>query len=46
MAKSQKRYSIGAARQGQSEQSEREGYVPNVVYACGVLRHSTQIILP
>ncbi len=26
--------------------SEREGYVPNVVYTCGALRHSTRIVLP
>jgi len=26
--------------------SEREGYVPNVVYTCGALRHRDQIILP
>ena len=28
------------------EQSEREGYVPNVVYTCGAIRHGDQIILP
>jgi predicted GH43/DUF377 family glycosyl hydrolase len=28
------------------EPSEREGYVPNVVYTCGALRHNDQIILP
>ena len=28
------------------ESSEREGYVPNVVYTCGALRHNDQIILP
>jgi predicted GH43/DUF377 family glycosyl hydrolase len=28
------------------EPSEREGYVPNVVYTCGAMRHSEQIILP
>jgi predicted GH43/DUF377 family glycosyl hydrolase len=28
------------------EPSEREGYVPNVVYACGAMRHNDQIILP
>jgi len=28
------------------EQSEREGYVPNVVYTCGAIRHNDQIILP
>ena len=26
--------------------SEREGYVPNVVYTCGAMRHNSQIILP
>ena len=28
------------------ETSEREGYVPNVVYTCGAIRHNDQIILP
>jgi predicted GH43/DUF377 family glycosyl hydrolase len=28
------------------EQSEREGYVPNVVYTCGAMRHNDRIILP
>jgi predicted GH43/DUF377 family glycosyl hydrolase len=28
------------------EPSEREGYVPNVVYTCGAMRHHDQIILP
>jgi len=28
------------------EKSEREGYVPNVVYTCGALRHRDQIVLP
>lgn len=28
------------------EMSEREGYVPNVVYTCGGLRHNDRIILP
>ncbi|WP_441690476.1 glycoside hydrolase family 130 protein [Inquilinus sp. YAF38] len=28
------------------EPSEREGYVPNVVYTCGAMRHGGQIILP
>ena len=28
------------------EASEREGYVPNVVYTCGAMRHHDQIILP
>ena len=26
--------------------SEREGYVPNVVYTCGMMRHKDMIILP
>jgi predicted GH43/DUF377 family glycosyl hydrolase len=26
--------------------TEREGYVPNVVYTCGFMRHGDQIILP
>jgi len=28
------------------EPAEREGYVPNVVYTCGGMRHGDQIILP
>ena len=28
------------------EPTEREGYVPNVVYTCGFMRHGDQIILP
>jgi predicted GH43/DUF377 family glycosyl hydrolase len=28
------------------ESSEREGYVPNVVYTCGAMRHGDRIILP
>jgi predicted GH43/DUF377 family glycosyl hydrolase len=28
------------------EPSEREGYVPNVVYTCGGLRHNGRIVLP
>lgn len=28
------------------EPSEREGYVPNVVYTCGAIRHNDQLILP
>ena len=28
------------------EPSEREGYVPNVVYTCGAMRHGNHIILP
>jgi predicted GH43/DUF377 family glycosyl hydrolase len=25
---------------------ERDGYVPNVVYSCGALRHRDQLLLP
>jgi predicted GH43/DUF377 family glycosyl hydrolase len=28
------------------EQSQREGYVPNVVYTCGAIRHNDLIVLP
>ena len=28
------------------QQTEREGYVPNVVYTCGALRHGNLIVLP
>ncbi len=28
------------------EPSEREGYVPNVVYTCGVMRHGDHLIMP
>jgi predicted GH43/DUF377 family glycosyl hydrolase len=28
------------------EPSEREGYVPNVVYTCGAMRHGDRVILP
>jgi len=28
------------------EPSEREGYVPNVVYTCGAITHNDQLILP
>jgi len=28
------------------EPAEREGYVPNVVYTCGAMRHGAQIVLP
>ena len=28
------------------EASEREGYVPNVVYTCGAIRHGDRIVLP
>jgi len=27
-------------------ESEREGYVPNVVYTCGALRHGRELIIP
>lgn len=39
---------IGRAREPlvHPEQSEREGYVPNVVYTCGAIRHNDRIILP
>jgi predicted GH43/DUF377 family glycosyl hydrolase len=28
------------------EPSEREGYVPNVVYSCGTLLHQSHLIIP
>lgn len=28
------------------EPAQREGYVPNVVYTCGAMRHGDRIILP
>ena len=28
------------------EDDEREGYVPNVIYTCGALRHGGELILP
>jgi predicted GH43/DUF377 family glycosyl hydrolase len=28
------------------EPTEREGYVPNVVYTCGALLHGDRIVLP
>jgi predicted GH43/DUF377 family glycosyl hydrolase len=28
------------------EPSEREGYVPNVVYTCGGMRYNERVILP
>ncbi|RXT40184.1 glycoside hydrolase family 130 protein [Bradyrhizobium betae] len=39
---------LGRAREPllHPEPSEREGYVPNVVYTCGAMRHHDQIILP
>jgi predicted GH43/DUF377 family glycosyl hydrolase len=30
----------------QPEKSEREGYVPNVVYTCGAMRLGERIVLP
>ena len=30
----------------QPDQTEREGYVPNVVYTCGAMRHGERILLP
>ena len=29
-----------------ADESEREGYVPNVVYTCGFLRHENTLIVP
>jgi predicted GH43/DUF377 family glycosyl hydrolase len=39
---------IGRTREplARPEPTEREGYVPNVVYTCGALRHRDKIILP
>ncbi|HEY6456990.1 MAG TPA: glycoside hydrolase family 130 protein [Steroidobacteraceae bacterium] len=39
---------LGRAREPlvKPEPSEREGYVPNVVYTCGAMRHNDQIVLP
>jgi predicted GH43/DUF377 family glycosyl hydrolase len=39
---------IGRSREPlvRPEPTEREGYVPNVVYTCGAMRHRDQIILP
>ena len=39
---------LGRAREPllRPEPSEREGYVPNVVYTCGAIRHGSRIILP
>jgi predicted GH43/DUF377 family glycosyl hydrolase len=28
------------------EEDERDGYVPNVIYTCGALRHGGELILP
>ena len=30
----------------QADETEREGYVPNVVYTCGLLRHGDMLIVP
>lgn len=30
----------------EAEDSEREGYVPNVVYTCGLLRHGNLLLIP
>ncbi|MDQ6762128.1 MAG: glycoside hydrolase family 130 protein [Bacteroidota bacterium] len=30
----------------QADEAEREGYVPNVVYTCGLLRHGNSLIIP
>jgi predicted GH43/DUF377 family glycosyl hydrolase len=39
---------LGRAREPlvRPEPTEREGYVPNVVYTCGALRHGDRIVLP
>lgn len=39
---------LGRLRQPfvQPDASEREGYVPNVVYTCGAVRHGDMIVLP
>jgi len=39
---------IGRARVPlvQPERSEREGYVPNVVYSCGAMKFGSRIVLP
>lgn len=29
-----------------ADESEREGYVPNVVYSCGFLRHGNTLVIP
>ena len=28
------------------DESEREGYVPNVVYTCGAIKHDGRLIIP
>jgi predicted GH43/DUF377 family glycosyl hydrolase len=40
------RFSPGHAPLVRPEPTEREGYVPNVVYTCGALRHGDRNILP
>jgi predicted GH43/DUF377 family glycosyl hydrolase len=39
---------IGALREPlmTSQENERDGYVPNVVYSCGALRHGDRVLLP
>jgi predicted GH43/DUF377 family glycosyl hydrolase len=39
---------VGALRDPLVEptENERDGYVPNVVYSCGALRHGDQLLLP
>ena len=29
-----------------ADETEREGYVPNVVYTCGLLQHSKLLLIP
>jgi len=29
-----------------ADESEREGYVPNVVYSCGAMLHGDTVVLP
>jgi predicted GH43/DUF377 family glycosyl hydrolase len=39
---------VGALREPlmSPREDEREGYVPNVVYSCGALRHGDELLLP
>jgi predicted GH43/DUF377 family glycosyl hydrolase len=39
---------VGALRDPLLEptEDERDGYVPNVVYSCGALRHGDRLLLP
>ena len=30
----------------EADESEREGYVPNVVYTCGFMRHGNLLVIP